>query len=164
KSGSMEVALDVGRQLGAMISAICEAELFAYAFDTIAYPIEPKGKALADWEKAMAGIHAGGGTSIGVALEWMRRSKQKVEQFLFVTDEGENTAPYFKDAYEAYARELQTRPTVILVKVGQASDQIERVCGALGVPTSDFEFKGDYYALPNVIPLLTRPSQMDLLM
>ena len=29
KSGSMNVAIEVGRQLGAMISAICEAELFA---------------------------------------------------------------------------------------------------------------------------------------
>jgi hypothetical protein len=164
KSGSMHVALEVGRQLGAMISAICDADLFAYAFDTIAYPIQPKGKSLVDWEKAMAGIHAGGGTSIGVALEWMRRSEQKVEQLLFVTDEGENTAPYFKDAYEAYARELQVRPTVVLVKIGQATDQIERICGELGVATSVFEFKGDYYALPNVIPLLTRPSQMDLLM
>jgi hypothetical protein len=27
-----------------------------------------------------------------------------------------------------------------------------------------FEFRGDYYALPNVIPLLTRPSQAELLM
>jgi hypothetical protein len=98
KSGSMSVALDVGRQLGAMISAICKAELFAYAFDTIAYPIEPKGPALAHWEKAMAGINAGGGTSCGVAVDWMRRQRQKVEQFVFVTDEGENTAPHFSDA------------------------------------------------------------------
>ena len=27
-----------------------------------------------------------------------------------------------------------------------------------------FEFRGDYYALPNVVPLLTRPSQAELLM
>jgi len=38
KSGSMDVALAVGRQLGALVSAVCEADLFAYAFDTIAYP------------------------------------------------------------------------------------------------------------------------------
>src|SRR5207253_1067462 len=49
KSGSMTIALEVGRQLGAMISTVCEADLFAYAFDTIAYPIEPTGKGLADW-------------------------------------------------------------------------------------------------------------------
>jgi hypothetical protein len=27
-----------------------------------------------------------------------------------------------------------------------------------------FEFRGDYYALPNVIPLLSMPSQAELLM
>jgi hypothetical protein len=27
-----------------------------------------------------------------------------------------------------------------------------------------FEFRGDYYALPNVIPLLSYPSQTELLM
>ena len=27
-----------------------------------------------------------------------------------------------------------------------------------------FQFSGDYYALPNVIPLLTRPSMMELVM
>ncbi len=164
KSGSMDVALAIGRRLGALISAVCEADLFAYAFDTIAYPIQPKGQTLVAWEKAMAGIKAGGGTSCGVSLDWMRRSKQKVEQLVLVTDEGENTAPTFKDAYEAYARELQVRPTVILVKVGSATDQIERVCRKLGVATSAFAFTGDYYALPNVIPLLTRPSQAELLM
>jgi hypothetical protein len=164
KSGSMSVALDVGRQLGAMISAVCEAELFAYAFDTIAYPLEPAGKSLADWEQALAGVRAGGGTSCGVALDWMRRKKQRVEQVVLVTDEGENQAPTFKDAYEVYAKELNVRPAVILVKVGQAVDLLERVCHQLGVAPNVFTFAGDYYALPNVVPLLLAPSQQELLM
>jgi hypothetical protein len=27
-----------------------------------------------------------------------------------------------------------------------------------------FQFEGDYYALPNLVPLLTRPSKLELLM
>ena len=27
-----------------------------------------------------------------------------------------------------------------------------------------FDFGGDYYALPNLVPLLTRPSKLELLM
>ena len=80
KSGSMEVALEVGRQLGALISAICAVDLSVCAFDTAAYSVQVKGATLADWEKALAGIHAGGGTSCGVALGWMRRKGQRVEQ------------------------------------------------------------------------------------
>ncbi len=164
KSGSMNVALEVGRQLGAMISAVCAADLFAYAFDTIAYPVTPRGSTVAEWEKALLGIHAGGGTSCGIALEWMAKKRQRVEQIVLVTDEGENTAPLFKDAYTAYTTALNVRPAVTIVKVGQATNLLEQNCKALGVPFNVFEFRGDYYALPNVIPLLSMPSQADLLM
>jgi hypothetical protein len=119
---------------------------------------------VADWEKALLGIHAGGGTSCGIALDWMAKRGQRVEQIVLVTDEGENTAPLFKDAYTAYAAALNVRPSVTIVKVGQASTTLENSCRALGVPLSVFEFRGDYYALPNLIPLLSMPSQADLLM
>lgn len=164
KSGSMDVALEVGKQLGALVSAVCEADLFAYAFDNIAYPLEPKGKQVADWEAALLGIKAGGGTSCGVAIDWMAKKKQLVEQFVFVTDEGENGAPTFADAYKTYTAALGTKPTVTIVKVGQATEQLEAACKQMGVPYNVFEFRGDYYALPNVIPLLAQASQTDLLM
>jgi hypothetical protein len=164
KSGSMNQAIEVGRQLGAMISAICTTDLYAYAFDSIAYPIEVQGTSLADWERALSEINANGATSCGVALDWMRKKGQRVEQVIMVTDEGENTAPRFRDAYEAYASEVGVRPDVFFVKVGSTSDQLERECNALGVAPTAFQFGGDYYALTNVIPLLTRPSLADLLM
>ena len=164
KSGSMHVAIEVGRQLGAMISSIIEAEFFAYAFDTIAYPIEASGASLVEWEKALTGITAGGGTSCGVAIETMRRKGQRVEQIILVTDEGENQAPLFANAYKDYSEETNTRPDVILVKVGHASNVLERACTGLGIAPSVFTFSGDYYALPNLIPLLQRPSMVDMLM
>jgi hypothetical protein len=163
-SGSMHQAIEVGRQLGAMISAICESGLYAYAFDSVVYPIEATGTTLVEWEKALTGIHAGGSTSCGVALEWMRKKGQRVEQVILITDEGENQAPHFKDAYSAYAEALGVRPDVLIVKIGAASNLLERDCAALGISPSAFEFKGDYYALTNLIPLLTRPSLLDLLM
>ena len=93
-----------------------------------------------------------------------RKKGQRVEQIVLVTDEGENTAPLFKDAYAAYAQALNVRPAVTIVKVGQAQQPLEQACRELGVPLNVFEFRGDYYALPNVIPLLSMPSQADLLM
>jgi hypothetical protein len=164
KSGSMQVAIEVGRRLGAMISAICEAELYTYAFDTVAYKIEPKGSSLALWEKALAGIHARGGTSCGVAIDWLRREEQFVEQIVMVTDEDENSAPMFQHAYEAYARESGVRPAVILVRVGHATNTLQRACKNMGVAPNVFTFTGDYYALPNVIPFLTYPSLTDMVM
>ena len=108
KSGSMNVALEAGKQLGALISAICAADLYVYAFDSVAYPVKPAGdRTLVDWEKALAGIHAAGDTSCGVALEWMGRKRQWVEQIVMVTDEGENTAPLFQEAYQTYAEGVE---------------------------------------------------------
>jgi len=184
KSGSMDMAIEVGRRLGAMISAICEAELITYAFDTVAYsipakphvnpiqrflkpdtPVEvPAPLSLADWEKALAGINAGGATSCGIAIKRMRAKQQRVEQIIMVTDEGENAPPRFLDAYRMYAEELNVQPAIILVRVGQATNLIQKACTELGVSPQVFAFSGDYYALPNVIPLLTYPSLSEMVM
>ena len=56
------------------------------------------------------------------------------------------------------------RPSVVFVKVGQATNTLERACTELGVAPQVFEFRGDYYALPNVVPLLTYPSLMEMVM
>jgi hypothetical protein len=164
KSGSMEVAIELGKRLGALISAICEKELFVYAFDTMAYPVERAGTELADWERALRGIKAGGGTSCGVALEYMRRKGQYVEQVIVVTDEGENTAPLFVESLKKYREEVKADPNVCFVRTPQASTQLEEQCRRAGVAADAFQFSGDYYSLPNLVPLLARPSKLELLM
>jgi len=164
KSGSMTAAIEVGKQLGAMISAISDNTLVAYAFDTVAYPLRPAGTGLAAWEKALAGIKAGGQTSCGVALAQMTRKKQWVEQLVMITDEQENSAPPFKQAYVKYAEAAGLRPAVILVKIGQTSKKLEEACAELGVAPNVAEFRGDYYALPNLLPLLSYPSLAELVM
>jgi hypothetical protein len=164
KSGSMHEALEVGRHLGAMISGVCAGDLFAYTFDSCAHALTVRGTAPADWEVALAGVYAGGATSPGEALDALRQNRQRVEQIILVTDENENRAPWFQDAYSAYARELGVQPSVVLVRMGQAGQKLQQACSALGVAPSAFDFKGDYYALTNLIPLLSRPSMLELLM
>jgi len=164
KSGSMEMAIEVAKQVGAMISSLCTSDLFVYAFDTSAYPIRVKGQELTHWEKAFKGIHAMGGTSCGVALEWMRKKKQYVEQILMVTDEEENTSPFFIKALERYTYDLKTQPNVCIVKVGGHSNQLERDCRNAAVQCEVFRFDGDYYSLPNLVPMLSKPGRVELLM
>jgi hypothetical protein len=164
RSGSMTIALEVGKRLGAMISAVADAPLFAHVFNTSALMLAPQGPDLAHWNETLEGIDAGGGTSIGAAIEALMNAKQYVEQIVFVTDEDENTAPMFADAYARYARAMKVAPSVIILRVGQSTTKIEKACKNAGIPVSVFRFEGDYYALPNVLPLLSQPSQMDLLM
>lgn len=164
KSSSMLEAIEVGKQLGAMLSGIADEQLVVWAFDTLPYEIKANGTSLADWERAFQHIHSSGATSCGCALEAMRQRHQKVEQVILITDEGDNTSPYFVDAYERYARELAVAPNVLIVRVGHATDFVERGLRQARVPVETFTFSGDYYSLPNLIPMLTRPSRLELLM
>jgi hypothetical protein len=164
KSGSMELALEVGKRIAAMLSAACEKELYVYAFDTMAYPIEPAGTDWGAWKRAFEGIHAGGETSCGVALEYLRRRKQYVEQIIVVTDEEEYTPPYFVESLLKYRQALSADPAVCFVKVPDSTARLEEQCRRAGVVASTFNFKGDYYSLPNLVSLLEPPSQLDLLM
>lgn len=165
KSGSMTEALEVGKQIAALISGVSGSELYVYAFDTIGYPVvSAGGRDLSDWERAFKHLHADGGTSIGAPLETMRLRRQAVEQIIIVTDEGENTAPYFNLAYARYCADLGLTPNVVIVKVGGHSDQLERQLSASKMAFETYTFAGDYYALPNLVPLLSRPSRLELLM
>jgi hypothetical protein len=130
-----------------------------------AEPTEEAGKpTLADWEKALAGIKAGGGTACGVAVEMMRRQKQAVEQIVMVTDEEENQAPRFVETLKRYSQELNVAPHIVFVKTRGAFGQLEAECQRERIPFDTYQFQGDYYALPNLVPLLARPSRLDLLL
>ncbi len=164
KSGSMTQAIELGKRIAALVSGIAEAELHVFAFDTLPYPVQASGADLSQWERAFKHIRAGGATSIGCGLEALRLKKIAVEQVIIVTDEQENHSPFFADVYQAYQRDLKVAPNVLIVKVGHASAYLENRLRMIQVPAETFTFAGDYYALPNLIPLLTRPSRLELLM
>ena len=80
-----------------------------------------------------------------------------------ITDEEENTAPLFVESLKKYRAGVQADPNVCLVKTPGARDQLEEQCRAAGIACDAFQFTGDYYALPNLVPLLARPSRLELL-
>ena len=180
KSGSMSVAIELGKRIGALASAVADSDLFAYAFDTIAYEVKTDGKTggktggetggetagtdLAAWERALSGIRAGGGTSCGVAFKYLIRNKQYVEQIVMITDEGDNTAPSFVQGLLEYREVMKADPAVTIVRTPHACNHVEQQCKARGIDVNVFQFNGDYYALPNLVPLLARPSKLELLM
>jgi hypothetical protein len=94
----------------------------------------------------------------------MRRKDQRVEQIIMVTDEAENTSPRFVEALTRYRTELKAEPHVVLVRTQGASHQLEGECQRARIAYDAYQFTGDYYALPNLLPLLTRPSKLDLLL
>ena len=157
KSGSLHVAIEIGKRLGSMIGAIMDAPLFAYA-------IVPQGVDLASWEKAFQGIVANGGTSCGVGIENLRRNKQRVEQIIMITDEQENHSPPFLTTLQNYMKEMDVKPHIVFVKCGGHSTQLEDRLKNAGIDFDAYVFSGDYYSLPNLVQYLTKPSKVDLLM
>lgn len=164
KSASMETAIELGKRIGAMLSAVCESELYVYAFDTMAYEIQPSGDELADWERAFTGIKASGCTSCGVAVANLTRKRQRVEQIIMITDEGHNTPPALLMSLNEYRDTMNVEPNFCIVRTPKGCNAMEDMLSRNGWPVDVFPFAGDYYSLPNLIPLLAKPSKMDLLM
>src|SRR5258707_1263939 len=127
---------------GSLLAAVADKELFVYAFDSIAYPVEAAGPELSAWERALTGITAGGNTSVGVGIEQLRRKKQLVEQIVVVTDEGENADPKFVPALLKYREELKADPAVCFVKVSGATTQLEDECKKAGITADAYQFNG----------------------
>src|SRR5207249_3574228 len=90
--------------------------------------------------------------------------KQHVEQVILVTDEGDNTPPLFADALRQYREGMKADPHVVIVRTPGGTNHVETQLRHATVPVDVFQFGGDYYALPNLVPLLARPSKLELLM
>jgi hypothetical protein len=167
KSGSMETAIEIGKRMAAMISAICDSDLYVYAFDSMAYPIKSAGDDMASWEKAFNGIYAGNATSCGAGIAALDRKGQLVEQIVMVTDEKETTSPPFLTCLQRYMTNHNVNPNMVFVKVegsfGSGSILEDR-CRNNNIPYDVWEFKGDYFSLPGLIPFLTAESRLDLMM
>ncbi|MGG6263083.1 hypothetical protein ACQ4M3_07370 [Leptolyngbya sp. AN03gr2] len=164
KSSSMDEAIEVGKQIATMISTIATANLFVYAFDTIPYAINPKGSSLKDWDGAFRGICSAGKTSIGCGIEALRRKQQRVEQIVIITDENENEKPYLCDSLKTYISEYGD-VNIVIVKVGTWKySTLEDNLRKSDVAFETLEFTGDYFSLPNLIPMLTQSSRLEMLL
>lgn len=165
KSGSMQRCIEVGKNVSALISGATESDLYVIAFDTMAREVKANGKTLTDWEKAFAPIHAHGGTSVGIALDYLARNNRYIEQIVIITDEDENTSPYFAKAYPIYAERFKIQPHVVVIRADQNYGR--NLSNSLKQANISFDVYepqgGDYYGLPGLITLLSRKTNLDLL-
>lgn len=161
KSSSMTQAIEVAKQVAALVSAVC-GDFRVLAFDTETFAVEAQGVERSAWERAFRMVKPNGSTSIGAPLARLARERQYVEQLVIITDMGENTAPLFHDAYAQYVRELGVAPNVTIVGVGGSDQRFLNRLREQAIPLTVWEFKGDFYSLPNLLPLLAMPSRAEL--
>jgi hypothetical protein len=163
KSSSMSSAIEVGKQIAAAISGATESDLFVYAMDTIAYPIASAGRTMSDWDKAMKGIHATGGTSLGCGIASMTRNRQRAELFILISDQEEVSAPLFLIELKKYIQATGITPHVSFVRVGKALDQVERQLKNEGIEFDTYTFNGDYTSIPALVKAISKGKKFDLL-
>jgi hypothetical protein len=65
---------------------------------------------------------------------------------------------------QKYRRELKADPGICIVRMPGGHNHLESQCRHNGLVVYVFQFGGDYYSLPNLVPMLARPSKMELLM
>lgn len=166
KSQSMRVAIDIGMELGSMISTVVKGDFYCWVFDTGAQEKTVKSNSLEEWQKKFAMVKAGCSTSCGAAIDRMARKGQSVEQIIMITDQGENTSPTFEQAMDTYNSKMGFYPRVVFVTCGHyRSSRLVDVCRRRGWDHENFDIpKGaDYYSLPNLLPLISKPGRLDLL-
>ncbi len=169
RSGSMNIAIEVGKKCAALVSGVSVTDLHVVAFNNTPVEVVSQGRTLTDWEKAFAPIHSDGGTSIGCALDLLLRRKTLVEQIIVITDEGENAAPFFHDVYKRYTETMKVTPHVVVINVTDAgrgadhtfTDFLKNAKITFDVYKPE---KSDYYGLPGLVTLLSRKSKYDLVM
>ena len=166
KSGSLSVAISTGRDLAAAISGVMDADsdFYVWVFDNMAREIKAAGTEMTDWQQAFRHVNASGGTSVGAGIAALALRNQRVEQIIIVTDEGEYHGPTCDVAYTSYVEKMGVRPDIVLVRVGRTCTTVQKRLRNVGASVDTIDFNGDYYSIPNIIPMLTKGSQFELLM
>lgn len=172
KSGSMEVAIEAGKSIAALVSGATIQDPVVLAFDRAAFPIVSRGTELSDWEKAFRPVRAHGRTKHSAVLDYLiRKENYSIEQFVFVTDERETEWPTFANTYKSYVEKSGNRPHVIVVHVDDPSHERRygrntRFSDSLRQAEIEYDIYNpenmDYYSLPGLIQMLARKSKLDL--
>lgn len=153
-SGSMHQAIEIGRKIASLLTEKVKGAIHLIFFDTVPTHIVVTGLTYDQIVEKTKRIKAGGGTAIGCGLDYLRAQNIIVNGIAIISDGGDNTVPYFHDAYQKYERALGMDPTVYLYHVnGDERDALSNFCKQHNIQLEKFELgdKVDYYSLPGLI-------------
>lgn len=150
-SASMTESLEVGKRIASMLAMVAQSPLVVLGFNQRAWEI-------ADFSS----VRAEGATSPGAAVAWLLRHDRMVEQLVLVTDQRENQRPRLAAALRLYRRR-NPHLRVVFITLPGGTDELYRQTVRLGLDTRDHRFGGDYYSLPDLLPMLSAPTRLGLL-
>ena len=137
KSGSMSMAIELGKRIGALVSSVSAQALYVYAFDTIAYPIECSGRRPGRLGEGTQGHHGRGRNVVrrrprnDEAQAAIRRADHRRHR-----RRGEHRSPLRRDLEEV-PRGGEGRPNVCFVRTPGGQTLLEDQCRAAGIRRMD---------------------------
>lgn len=152
KSGSMVKPIELSKTVAATVARYAEKCTLMF-FDSRPFGYEVTGWTLDQIKHETRHITAGGYTSIGCGLELMRQRGEMLNGIVIVSDGGDNTRPYFHEAYDKYVESMGIEPMVYLLHVPGTS-QNALLHNFPDLTMWEFGKDVDYYSLPNVVRTL----------
>ena len=160
-SGSMNVTIGMMAKVLSLMCAAMTTEPVAYWVNDMATPVKfPKDKTFEAFQEAFKYVRANGNTALGAGL---KKLTKPVDGIVIITDEGDNTTPFFGDGLRDYEKKFGHYPPVIVVRVQTYSTQVQDQCKQLGVECTPFDYTGDYNELNNLLALMKPGARWRLL-
>jgi len=166
-SGSMQSAIKLAKEIAAYITKSVAGKVYLIFFNTDPRVFDVTGKTLAEIEKEAKHVTAHGGTSCGCGLQYLQDRGIIVNGIALVSDGGDNTHPYFHQAYPKYCLKMGVEPTIYFYRVSGDGDHLSSYCKSDHIPLEYFDMtRVDYYSIPNLVATMktSRYSLMDEIM
>jgi len=175
RSGSMSACIEVARNVAATLARSVKGKVHLVFFNTMPTYVDVTGKTLQEIKDMTKRMNAGGGTSIGCGLDYIASKGILVDGIAICSDGGDNSTPYFHQAYEKYQNKFGVDPTVYLYHVPGETNRLINYMPRGSVEVFSL-VKGrinfydtpdiDYYGLPNLVKTMraNRYSLLDEIM
>ena len=152
RSGSMENSIEVARQVAGFLARKVDGQVHLVFFNTRPNYYNVTAKSLDRINEETSRLRATGGTAIGCGLQLILEKNILVNGIAVCSDGGDNTSPYFHQAYERYVKAMGIEPTVYLYHVPGEINRMIDFCARYGVMVEMFElgFNVDYYSIPQI--------------
>lgn len=151
-SGSMTQAIEPARHVAAILARSVKGKVHLVFFNTSPSYFDVTGKTLEEISALTRHQRAGGGTSIGCPLVYLKEKGIHVDGVALVSDGGETTSPFFVKSYQDYAAKDGSEPTVYLYQIGGGEPLIHNCkVGGIQLEVFDIGYGTDYYSLPNLV-------------
>ena len=160
-SGSMNVAIAIAREAATTLAMASESPPTIYIASITPSEIKPRIYNSQGLEDAFRLIRVDGGTPLGAGIAMMNRKGEDCDTIIMITDEGENTPPYFIPEYA----KMSYKPQIIILRI--PTTEPTNLSNSLQQQKIPFETvvidKVDQYSLDQIVRLVGK-SPFDTVM